>query len=269
MNGPTRDQRRAAARAQRKAAEEAERRRDQRRTRLMQLGGVLAAVAVVAVIVIVVIGGGSKDSGGPVTAATNADGSRAVLNSEAEINDRLAGIPQSDFTLGRQDAPITVVEFGDLQCPACAAASQQVLPKVIDDYVRTGKAKLELRDIHFLGSDSERMARFAAAAGQQDKYWNVAELMWHNQGTENSGYATDEYLRAIGQGVPGLNVDKAMAARDSAEVDKRLVEAKRLADIHGVQSTPTFLVGQTGKTPKLAGADTLLSDLQQLSAAQT
>lgn len=268
MNGPTREQKRAEARAQRQAAEEAARKQEQRRTRLMQLGGVLAAVVVIAVVVIVIVGGGSNDSNSPVTVATGDDG-RAVLNAEAEINDRLSGIPQDGITLGRNNAPITIVEFADLQCPACAIASHQVLPSVIDDYVRTGKAKLELRDIHFLGPDSERLARFAAAAGQQDKYWNVAELVWHNQGEENSGYATDEYLRAIGQGIPGLDVDKAMAARDSAAVDERLVEAKRLADINGVSSTPTFLVGKTGETPKTVGADTLQSELEQLDAGQT
>jgi protein-disulfide isomerase len=271
MSGPSRDQKRAEARAQRQAAEEAERQRQQRRTRLLQLGGVLAAVVVIAVIVIVIAGGGSNDKSAdnPVTVSTTADGGRAVLNAEAEINDRLSGVPQSGITLGRKNAPITIVEFADLQCPACALASQQVLPGVIDDYVRTGKAKLELRDIHFLGPDSERLARFAAAAGEQDKYWNVAELVWHNQGEENSGYATDEYLRAIGQGIPGLDVDQAMAARDSSAVHERLVEAKRLADINGVNSTPTFLVGKTGETPKTLGADKLLDELARLDTAQT
>jgi len=267
MSGKSRDQRRAEARAQREAAEQAAQQQAQRRKRLMQLGGVLAAVAVVAVVVIVVIGGGSKDSSPSGNAATVAT-TGGTLNRQAEINQRLQGIPQNGVTLGRSDAPITIVEFGDLQCPACALTSEQILPAVVDDYVRTGKAKLELRDIHFLGLDSERLARFGAAAGQQDKLWNVAELVWANQGEENSGYATDAYLRSIGAAVPGLDVGKAMAARNSPAVDKQLVEAKTLQRIHGVTSTPTFVVSKGGQQ-KVVGADQLQAVLEQLSGPQT
>ena len=216
MSRPSRDQQRAQARAEREAAERAAQQQAQRKKRLVQLGGILAAVAVVAVVVIVAIGGGSNDSSSPTNAGTVSTTGDATLNAQAEINDRLSGIPQSGVTLGRKDAPITIIEFGDLQCPACAIASQQVLPSVIDDYVRPGKAKLELRDIHFLGPDSERLARFGAAASEQGKLWNVAELVWANQGEENSGYATDAYLRAIGNGVPGLDVKAALATRTSA-----------------------------------------------------
>ncbi|UGS34637.1 DsbA family protein [Capillimicrobium parvum] len=269
MSRPSRDQQRAQARAEREAAERAAQQQAQRKKRLVQLGGILAAVAVVAVVVIVAIGGGSNDSSSPTNAGTVSTTGDAALNAQAEINDRLSGIPQSGVTLGRKDAPITIIEFGDLQCPACAIASQQVLPSVIDDYVRPGKAKLELRDIHFLGPDSERLARFGAAASEQGKLWNVAELVWANQGQENSGYATDAYLRAIGNGVPGLDVQAALATRTSGTVRQQLAEAKTLARINGVNSTPTFLVG-TGDGPlKTVGADALVSELQQLSAGQS
>src|SRR4051794_36626000 len=122
MSGPTRDQQRAQARADREAAERAANQQAQRRRRLAQLGGILAAVAVIAVVVIVAIGGGSNSSSASGNASTVATPGATTLNARAEINSRLSGIPQSGVTLGRSNAPITITEFGDLQCPACALA---------------------------------------------------------------------------------------------------------------------------------------------------
>ena len=62
--------------------------------------------------------------------------------------------------------------------------------------------------IAFIGPDSEKALRYVTAAGQQDRLWNVSELIYRNQGTENSGWVTNAFLRSVGAGVPGLDVDK-------------------------------------------------------------
>jgi protein-disulfide isomerase len=141
-----------------------------------------------------------------------------------------------------------MVEFGDLQCPVCKAYSQAVLPTIVDKYVRTGKVRLELRLISIIGPDSPKAAAMALAAGQQDQMWNYAEVFYVNQGQENSGYVTPDFLRRIGSGVPGLNVDQAMSARDGAKVQQQMADATRLAQINGINATPSFLLGPTGGT---------------------
>jgi protein-disulfide isomerase len=261
MSGSTRDQRRAAARAQREATERQAAQKAQRKRRLTQLLGVLAAAAVIVVAVVLVVGHGGGATAQPTRQAGDA------LNGQTAIDQRLAGIPQKGITLGAADAPITVVEFGDLQCPACAAFSNQLAASIVDGYVRPGQVKMQLRDIHFLGPDSERLARLASAAGEQGKLWNVAELVWANQGQENSGYATDAYLRQIAAAVPGLDATKTLAARDSAAVTRQLAAAKTLAGAEGVDSTPTFLVGRTGGTLKKVDAQGLVSELERLAGA--
>ena len=79
------------------------------------------------------------------------------------------GIPQDGLSLGDPDAPVTLVEFADLQCPFCAEWAREALPVYVDDYVRTGQMRIEFRPLTFIGNESESAAEIAIAAGEQDK----------------------------------------------------------------------------------------------------
>jgi protein-disulfide isomerase len=237
MSTPTKAQRRAEARAAREAAERAERERAARRRRLTILGGVLALAAVVLVAAIALSSSGSDDEAGE----------RA--SSVAPVS--LAGIPQDGLVLGDADAPVTVQEFVDLQCPVCAEFSEQALPDLVEEYVRPGRVRLELRPLAFIGEDSVRGARAAVAAAQQDRAWPFVERFYARQGGENTGYATDAFLREVAAGVPGLDVDRLLADRDSDAVTRELERAQADADRLGVEGTPSFAVGPTGGEAEL------------------
>ncbi len=157
----------------------------------------------------------------------------------------LRGIPQRGIELGVTDAPVTVVVFADVQCPYCKALWLRVLPRIVNRYVRDGSAKIVLRDVPFLGTDSVRGAQFAGAAGLQDRLWNVLDLLYRHQGAENSGWVTDELLRRIGAGVPGLEVERALAERGDRRVKQQLAHARSEADDYRVGGTPYVLVGET------------------------
>ena len=189
-----------------------------------------------------VIGGAIVLVVGAVVISTSSDTKPVPKRSSSELNALFAGIPQDGVALGRRDAPVTVVEFADLQCPYCREFSQRALPGVIREYVRTGKVRLVFRNLTFLGEDSVKAARFAAAAGLQDRLWPVTEQLYVDQGVENSGWVTDDALRAAGKRVPGLDVDKAFAAMDSSQVQAQLDAAQREQARYGVQGTPTFVV---------------------------
>jgi protein-disulfide isomerase len=256
-----REERRAQARAEREAAEQAATQSAQRRKRLGILGGILAGAIVVVVAVVLIAGsGGSSDSGSVTQAAGD------TVSGESAIAEQLGGIPQSGITLGKSDAPITIVEYGDLQCPICANFSNTVLPTVVQDYIRTGKARLQFRNISFIGADSPRLAQMAAAAGEQNKLFDFIELVYANQGEENSGYATDDYLKKIGGAVPGLDVAKALAARSSTKVSDQLTQAEQLAQTNAVTGTPTLFVGRSGQTPTQVQTADLLTTLKGLSS---
>lgn len=189
---------------------------------------VLAAAAVAIVLVAVVLaGGGGDDKGGGTPAAAKS---------------ALRGIPQSGITLGSPDAPVTIVEFADLQCPFCAEYHRNVFPTLLRRYVRTGKVRLELHLLRFLGPDSDRLARVAAAASAQDRMWQFVGLAYQRQGAENSGYATDDFINT-------LAADAGLASADAGSAAERLVRrGENQARSVGVESTPSFLVGPTGGT---------------------
>ena len=157
-----------------------------------------------------------------------------------------AGIPQDGIALGRPDAPVTLEEFADLQCAYCRDYARDVLPTVVRDYVRTGKVRLVFRNLAFLGPDSERGARMAEAAARQDRLFQFVDRFYAEQGTENSGYVTGAFLEKVAGQVPGLDVDRALADAPGESLDA--AEDRALA-FH-VESTPSFLIGRTGGTPR-------------------
>jgi protein-disulfide isomerase len=158
----------------------------------------------------------------------------------------LDGIPQNGRVLGRPDAPVTLVEFADLQCPYCAQWSQQAFPELVNDYVRTGKMRLVFGGVAFLGPDSEQALRFSLAAGRQGKLWNVVHLLYANQGTENSGWVSDRLLRAIGAAIPGFATKHALDEASTVPVHQEVESMAGEATSFGVSGTPSFAAGRTG-----------------------
>jgi protein-disulfide isomerase len=246
---PTRKQRRDDARRARVERDNAQRAAAARRGRLLRLGAVAAAAAAIVAVLIAV----SASHSGSTASSSAAVSSPGAVSGASATTALFAGIPQRGTTLGRANAPVNVTEFADLQCPFCRESAVTQLPSIVTRYVRPGKLSLQFQSLAFIGPDSVRAARVAQAAGGQDKLWNFVELMYRNQGKENTGYATDAYLRRLAAAVPGLDASRAFAARDGAAVTKRLESAQALATKRGVSSTPTFLV-QRGSSAKLVDA---------------
>jgi protein-disulfide isomerase len=233
----TRQERRASARANRDQAAAAAR----QRRRLWQLGGVVALAAIVVAVIVIASSSGGGDSKPKKLAGESIPG-------QTETAALLAGIQQDGITLGDPKAPVTFVEFADLQCPFCRQYTTGVMPQLITRYVKAGKMKMVFRNVAFIGTDSARAGQMAAAAGLQNKLWTYIDLFYANQGEENSGYVTDDFLRKVGGGVAGLDVTKAMNDRGLPKVQQQLNEAQTEWQSNGFTGTPSFLVGRTGGT---------------------
>jgi len=163
------------------------------------------------------------------------------------------GIPEQHGVLGDPRAPVTVTEYVDLQCPVCAAAARETLPTLVRDYVRTGKAKLDVRTLSFIGPDSQRAARFAAGAAEQGRLWPFLEAFYASQGQENSGYVTDEHLRSVAAAA-GVDAGTALEYADSAAAQEPLNRANADAQRLGIDSTPTFTVARGDAEPHVLPA---------------
>jgi protein-disulfide isomerase len=235
---PTKRELREQRRAARIAAERAEAAAGARRTRTLRL---LAAAGIAALLVAV------------AAVASSPGGKHAAPPASSAL---FRGIPEHNGVLGDPKAPLTVTEYVDLQCPICAAASRETLPGLVRDYVRTGKAKLEARTLHFIGPDSERAARVAAGAERQGRLWPFLEAFYAAQGQENSGYVTDGFLRSVAEAA-GVDADAALSFADSAAAQERLNRASSDAQSLGIDSTPMFTVARGDGKPQVVDAQSV------------
>jgi protein-disulfide isomerase len=243
-------------RAQRQAAESQDTAAQARKRRVQYLSlAAFAAVAVIVALIVISQSGGDDNSSSP---PANVAGAQQV---DAELN----GLSQSGATLGKSSAPVTVIEYGDPQCSSCKAFSETVAPQLISSEVKPGNVKYEFRPFLIIGPDSKPAMRAALAAGDQGRFWNFLQLFYLNQGGENSGYVTDDFLTGIAKGAGVPDVGKWNTDRNDSKWDAIIQQGSSQADSFGFTGTPSIVVqGPNGQKP-LGGST--IPTLDQIKAA--
>jgi protein-disulfide isomerase len=225
-----------------------------RRQRRWLLGATLVVAAAVVAAAIAIGGAGGDESG---TTTGKPAGTAAVSG-------LFDGIPQRGVELGDPRAPVTVTEYADLQCPFCGESAREELPRVVRRFVRPGRVKLVFRSLAFLGPDSARGARVVAAVGLQNRLWQMVDLVYRNQGEENSGWLNDAYLRRVAAAA-GADAKRALAERGSVAVNAQLEEARSAAKAAKVESTPTYVIArggrQVGRVTEAGGLEDALQEV--------
>jgi protein-disulfide isomerase len=237
-------------------AREAEDQAKERRRRLVQYGSGAAFLAICAVAALIIISQSGGDSSGSGT-----EGSQEVAR-------ELQGIPQKGAVLGDPKAKVTVTEFGDLQCPACKEFSDSTVPGLVSGPVRDGEAKLEFRQFVIIGPESNDAAKAALAAGEQNRYWNYIDLFYRNQGLENSGYVTDDFLESVAEGAGVPDIAKWNEDRANPKLDDELSKVQTEAQTLGFSSTPSFLVEGPGGRQTFSGVLSLSEMQDAIKSAQ-
>jgi hypothetical protein len=149
------------------------------------------------------------------------------------------GARQDDLALGDPRAPITIIEYADLRCAECAALHRDVLPELIRRNVRSGRVRLELRQLPLYGPRSRRLAQAAFAAARQDHYWEFVQLAYL-RASRRPGTAAESPAR-LAAGL-GLDVPRWRADLDADEWSRRLLGAASVATAARLPSIPVFLV---------------------------
>jgi protein-disulfide isomerase len=142
---------------------------------------------------------------------------------------------------GKKDAPVTLVEFSDYQCPFCSRFFQTTLPTLTKEYIDTGKVRYAFRDFPLdqIHPNARKAAEAAHCAGDQGKYWEMHDLLFQNQ----RALEIDK-LKAYAS---RLDLDSAAFAtcvdtdKYKAKVQKNLEDGVEA----GVRGTPSFFVGKT------------------------
>jgi protein-disulfide isomerase len=274
----SRKEQKEQARQARLAAEQAASERARQQRRLAQLVGVVVAVAAVVVVAIVVSTSGSSQK------ETGLQHGKQATATYAAVNRLLSGIPQTGTTLGSPSAPVTLTYFGDLECPVCQAFTlgedSGGFPELVANDVRTGKVKVDYRSFCTAtcgaqsdGAEPSNMFTTqqvaAYAAGQQNLFWDYAELFYREQGSEDSGYVTSDFLNKLAEQIPGLDLSKWTSDRSNKALSTQVANDESAASNDQVQGTPTLIAsGPKGEDPIGSGIlpySTLEAAIKQVS----
>jgi protein-disulfide isomerase len=143
------------------------------------------------------------------------------------------------------DAPVTLVEYVDVQCPYCARFSHDVFPTIVKKYVRAGRIRVLFRGLAFVGPESLTGLHWVVAAGRQNRLWNALELLYANQGPENSGWVTARRLDAIARSIARLDIGTLRRDSGGAAVGAQIRAAAAAARKADVPGTPYFEGGRS------------------------
>ncbi|MGD9534809.1 MAG: DsbA family protein [Candidatus Nitrosocosmicus sp.] len=158
---------------------------------------------------------------------------------------------------GSKSAPVTVIDFSDLQCPLCKRFVDNTEQQINSTYIQTGKVALVFKHLPNRGFDSFPAALAAQCTNDQGKFWQYHDILYKNQGPIDSGWASVDNLKKFASQIPGLDMAKFNSCFDNQEhksfVEKDLQMAQMML---GFSQTPSFIiVNSDGSNPqKLEGA---------------
>ena len=174
------------------------------------------------------------------SAADSASGQQA--GGDMEFVRRDADDPKA---IGDVDAPVVMTEWIDLRCPYCASFSRDSLPQLIDEYVDTGRVRIEFNDVAYFGDQSEDAAVAAQAAANQDKYIDYVTAIFDD--APDSGHAdlTRDALIGFAEQVDMPDMDAFTADLDDPALREQAQTETMNAQRLGVTAVPFFVAGDT------------------------
>jgi len=186
--------------------------------------------------------------------------SPSALSGAADVETLLKGIPQNGLVLGKPSAPVTLIEYIDLQCPDCDVFETTEFAPLVNKYVRPGKLKIEMQPWSILDQspgeyDSARGQKATIAAADQNKAFNFAQVLYDNQSTEHTHWMTDGTISNIAASVDGLHPYQLATDANSSATQSVIKTISNWANTHYNQSTgemagtPNLYLQKSGTTP--------------------
>ena len=222
---------------------------------------VCVSVIIVCLIVSVAILYSNSNKGG--TAGNNNNNNQPGAPVKVSVDD--------DAVLGDKNAPVTMIEFSDYECPFCKRHFEQVYPEIKRDYIDTGKVKLVFRDfIAVSGHNPLATSQALAAECAKDQGGDAMYFKYHDEifkkTTSNGNGMPVAYLGTIASNL-GLNTATFQQCLDSAkfsdEVSRDITDARAA----GVSGTPSFFIGASTKSGVIDG--TIVVGAQGYAAFKT
>jgi protein-disulfide isomerase len=172
---------------------------------------------------------------------------------------------------GKADAPVTMVEFADFQCPFCSRFASDTLQQLVKTYVDTGKIKFVYKEFPLpFHSNSQPAAMAAECANEQGKFWPyhdklyATQTTWDSQNSNTVKNTFKQYAVSL-----GLNAASFNSCLDSSKYSDKIQKESGEGSQYGVSGTPTFYVGnQKAGYTQIVGAQPIPSFEQLIKQAQ-
>lgn len=142
---------------------------------------------------------------------------------------------------GDPNAPVTIIEFGDFQCPFCGRFATNTEPQLDAQYIEAGNVRFAYLHFAFLGEESFWAAEASECAADQEAFWEYHDQIFNNQSGENQGAFSQDNLKRFA-GDLGLDMEAFNACFDSGKYTDLVREDSAFAQSLGVRSTPSFLI---------------------------
>lgn len=148
------------------------------------------------------------------------------------------------YYLGEEDAPVTIVEYTDYQCPFCQRYYFNTFNKIKEQYIATGEVRYTVKDLALSFHPKSRPAAYAArCAGEQDKYWDMHEKIFTYQNQWAYADNTEEVFYQYASELD-LDLEKFITcfASGSEKFDKQIDSDISEASTKGISGTPSFTI---------------------------
>ena len=165
--------------------------------------------------------------------------------------------------LGDPNAPVTMVEYSDYACPFCKRFTDQVKPRIVEEYVETGLVRFVRKD--FIAVGGNKAAEAAHCAGEQDAYWEYHDHLLTNQSADRGSWSDaavhQEYATEL-----GLDADALVECFTAGTYTERVARSTQEGARNGGSGTPFFVINDTpiaGAQPFAAFAQVIDAELDE------
>ena len=186
---------------------------------------------------IVIIGGFFMFRGNVGSLGNSGSGNVIAPDQQPGVGGKVEVSVDDDAFIGEKNAPVTIVEFSDYECPFCSRFYDQTLPQIKSEYVDKGKVKLVYRDFPLsFHPNAQKAAEAAECAGEQGKYFEMHDKLF-GQGVAGGVSGFKQYAQEI-----GLDTKKFNSCLDSGKMASEIQKDFNDGQSYGVQGTPAFFV---------------------------
>ena len=200
------------------------------------ISGILALLLVISVYT------GGFNTGSPAIKETQgAEGDQAVQPKGQQAPNQptldTASLTDDDAVKGDANAPVTIIEWSDFECPFCERFYTQTLPSIQKEYIDTGRVKFVYRDFPLdFHQNAQKAAEAAECADEQGKFWEMHDLLFEN-GVSGGVSAFKKYASDLGLDTGKFN-DCLDSGKMASEIAKDLQDGARA----GIRGTPGFII---------------------------